>query len=155
MARSKPAGAVLYMDQVLAELAGQAPDAVVRGTPSAVHRARVATRRIGAAMQVMHPLAQESQWQLLGKALKLNALTQKFLGVLADNRRLSALPDIVRAFGAIAAAAPARWASLRATSSGSCAARSPSWGSRTSRASCTATSIRRTSSSARTITTCG
>lgn len=70
MARSKPAGAVLYMDQVLAELASQAPDAVLRGTPSAVHRARVATRRIGAAMQVMLPLAQEHQWELLGQALK-------------------------------------------------------------------------------------
>lgn len=33
-----------------------------------------------------------------------SALTKQFLGVLAQNRRLSALPDIVRAFGAIAAA---------------------------------------------------
>jgi F-type H+-transporting ATPase subunit delta len=31
-------------------------------------------------------------------------LTKKFLGVLADNRRLSALPDVIRAFAAIAAA---------------------------------------------------
>ncbi len=32
------------------------------------------------------------------------ALTKQFLGVLAQNRRLSALPDVVRAFAAIAAA---------------------------------------------------
>jgi F-type H+-transporting ATPase subunit delta len=36
--------------------------------------------------------------------LDLSALTKNFLGVLAANRRLSALPDIVRAFAAIAAA---------------------------------------------------
>ncbi len=36
--------------------------------------------------------------------LGLNELTQKFLGVLAGNRRLSALPDIIRAFQMIAAA---------------------------------------------------
>lgn len=37
--------------------------------------------------------------------LGLSELTRNFLGVLADNRRLQALPDIVRAFAAIAAAA--------------------------------------------------
>jgi len=37
--------------------------------------------------------------------LKLSPLTLKFLGVLAENRRLAKLPDIVRAFAAIAAAA--------------------------------------------------
>jgi len=37
--------------------------------------------------------------------LKLSALTRNFLGVLAANRRLAALPDIVRAFASIAAAA--------------------------------------------------
>jgi F-type H+-transporting ATPase subunit delta len=37
--------------------------------------------------------------------LGLGDITRKFLGVLAGNRRLSALPDIVRAFAAIAAAA--------------------------------------------------
>lgn len=37
--------------------------------------------------------------------LGLSPLTRQFLGVLAANRRLSALPDIVRAFAAIAAAA--------------------------------------------------
>ena len=36
--------------------------------------------------------------------LGLSALTRNFIGVLAANRRLSALPDIVRAFAAIAAA---------------------------------------------------
>ena len=42
----------------------------------------------------------ESVAHLLG----LSQLTQKFLAVLAKNRRLSALPDVVRAFRAIAAA---------------------------------------------------
>lgn len=37
--------------------------------------------------------------------LKLSGLTRNFLGVLAANRRLAALPDVVRAFTAIAAAA--------------------------------------------------
>ena len=37
--------------------------------------------------------------------LKLSALTRNFLGVLAANCRLAALPDIVRAFASIAAAA--------------------------------------------------
>lgn len=37
--------------------------------------------------------------------LGLAPLTKNFLGVLAGNRRLSALPDVVRAFSAIAAAA--------------------------------------------------
>lgn len=37
--------------------------------------------------------------------LKLSPLTRKFLGVLAQNRRLAALPEIVRAFATIAAAA--------------------------------------------------
>lgn len=36
--------------------------------------------------------------------LGLSALTKNFLGVLAGNRRLSALPEIIRAFAAIAAA---------------------------------------------------
>ncbi len=36
--------------------------------------------------------------------LGLGDLTKKFLGVLASNRRLSALPDMVRAFAQIAAA---------------------------------------------------
>ncbi|MBX3566006.1 MAG: F0F1 ATP synthase subunit delta [Sphingomonas sp.] len=37
-------------------------------------------------------------------SLKLDATTAKFLGVLADNRRLSQLPAIIRAFGQLAAA---------------------------------------------------
>lgn len=36
--------------------------------------------------------------------LGLSPITKNFLGVLAGNRRLAALPDIVRAFAAIAAA---------------------------------------------------
>ena len=41
----------------------------------------------------------------LGAHLQLSPLTQKFLGVLAHNRRLAALPQIVSAFAGIAAAA--------------------------------------------------
>lgn len=41
----------------------------------------------------------------VGKVLGLSALTQNFIGVLAGNRRLAVLPEIVRAFGTIAAAA--------------------------------------------------
>lgn len=41
----------------------------------------------------------------LAKAMKLSPLTTKFLGVLAGNGRLAALPDTIRAFGSIAAAA--------------------------------------------------
>ncbi len=37
--------------------------------------------------------------------LQLSTLTRNSLGVLAANRRLSALPDVIRAFAAIAAAA--------------------------------------------------
>ena len=41
----------------------------------------------------------------VGDLLKLSPLTKNFIGVLAGNRRLSALPKIVSAFAAIAAAA--------------------------------------------------
>jgi len=41
----------------------------------------------------------------LGAHLELASLTQQFLGVLAHNRRLSILPQIVTAFAGIAAAA--------------------------------------------------
>ncbi|MEP2734752.1 MAG: F0F1 ATP synthase subunit delta [Erythrobacter sp.] len=40
----------------------------------------------------------------VGKKLKLNKLTQNFIGVLAQNRRLSALPGMIAAFQTIAAA---------------------------------------------------
>ena len=41
----------------------------------------------------------------MAKLLKVSPLTAKFLGVLAANGRLAALPDVVRAFATIAAAA--------------------------------------------------
>lgn len=41
----------------------------------------------------------------VAELLKVSGLTRNFLGVLAANRRLAALPDVVRAFTAIAAAA--------------------------------------------------
>ena len=40
----------------------------------------------------------------VGGVLGLSVLTKNFIGVLAANRRLSALPEIVRAFATIAAA---------------------------------------------------
>jgi F-type H+-transporting ATPase subunit delta len=40
----------------------------------------------------------------LAKAMKLSPLTANFLGVLANNRRLAKLPDVIRAFRTIAAA---------------------------------------------------
>jgi F-type H+-transporting ATPase subunit delta len=48
--------------------------------------------------------AQAAAMAAIAKHLKLNALTANFLGVLANNRRLSALPGIIAAFKAIAAA---------------------------------------------------
>ncbi len=41
----------------------------------------------------------------VAKLLELSDVTKNFIGVLAANGRLSALPDIIRAFAAIAAAA--------------------------------------------------
>lgn len=48
--------------------------------------------------------AAEMALAAVGGAMGLGALTQKFLGTLAQNRRLSQLPGIIRAFRAIAAA---------------------------------------------------
>lgn len=42
--------------------------------------------------------------EAVATVLGLSALTKNFMGVLAANRRLSALPEIIRAFAAIAAA---------------------------------------------------
>ena len=46
----------------------------------------------------------EKAIEAVAKALKLDSLTAKFLGVLAENRRLAELPAMIRAFAAIAAA---------------------------------------------------
>ncbi len=40
----------------------------------------------------------------VGALLKLSPITQKFLGVVASNGRLASLPEVIRAFSAIAAA---------------------------------------------------
>ncbi len=48
--------------------------------------------------------AAASAMEAVGKLLKLAPLTRNFIGVLAANGRLSVLPEIVRAFGTIAAA---------------------------------------------------
>ncbi|APZ99411.1 F0F1 ATP synthase subunit delta [Sphingopyxis sp. QXT-31] len=41
--------------------------------------------------------------EAVAKAMKLDSLTTKFLGVLADNRRLADLPRMIDAYGAIVA----------------------------------------------------
>lgn len=73
--------------------------------------------KIGAAILALPDLAALIRNPRLGRdaaaqamvgiagALALSPLTRNFLGVLAANRRLSALPDMVRAFAAIAASA--------------------------------------------------
>ena len=48
--------------------------------------------------------AQGSAIEAVAGLLDLSQLTQRFLAVLATNRRLAALPGVIRAFGAIAAA---------------------------------------------------
>lgn len=48
--------------------------------------------------------AQGAAIESVAELLGLSQLTRNFLGVLAGNRRLSALPDMIRAFRAIAAA---------------------------------------------------
>lgn len=48
--------------------------------------------------------ASSQAMEAVAGVLGLSPLTKNFLGVLAGNRRLSALPEIIRAFAAIAAA---------------------------------------------------
>ena len=48
--------------------------------------------------------AQGAAIEGVARVLGLSQLTQKFLGTLAQNRRLGALPDMIRAFQTIAAA---------------------------------------------------
>ena len=60
-----------------------------------------------AALTTNPELARDVQGKAMAavaKKLKLSALTTKFLGVLAANRRLGKLPGIITAFKAIAAA---------------------------------------------------
>jgi F-type H+-transporting ATPase subunit delta len=73
--------------------------------------------KVGAAILAMPDLAGLIRNPRLGRddaakamegiaaALKVSPLTKNFLGVLAANRRLAALPEMVRAFAAIAASA--------------------------------------------------
>lgn len=61
-----------------------------------------------AALTTNPELARDVQGKAMAavaKKLKLSALTTNFIGVLAGNRRLAALPDVVRAFSTIATAA--------------------------------------------------
>ena len=68
--RRGQSGAVKYVDEVLAELTRQTPDAVTGGEVSAVHRGRVATRRMGAALEVLGDLVEPHQRQYMRKSLR-------------------------------------------------------------------------------------
>ncbi|WP_347301863.1 F0F1 ATP synthase subunit delta [Croceibacterium sp. TMG7-5b_MA50] len=48
--------------------------------------------------------ALRSVFDEIGETLEISGLTAGFLGTLAQNRRMDKLPEIIRAFGAIAAA---------------------------------------------------
>lgn len=63
-----------------------------RELSSLIHNPEISRSQLGA---VMGGIADH---------LQLSALTKNFLGVLAENRRVSKLPDIIRAFHTIAAA---------------------------------------------------
>ena len=80
--------------------------AAVEGDLDNIGQALVASSDFGALIRnpkVSREAAAQAM-NAVGGVLGLSPLTQNFLGVLAGNRRLSALPEIVRAFAAIAAA---------------------------------------------------
>lgn len=68
--KPKPAGAIEYVDSVLTELTQQSPRALMQGEPAGVHRARVATRRLAAAMAVLLPLMTDEHAAIVNKSLK-------------------------------------------------------------------------------------
>lgn len=67
---SRTPGAVQYVDEVLGELVHQTPRAISSGELTAVHRARVATRRLGAALTVLSPLIEDHELTVVKKALR-------------------------------------------------------------------------------------
>ena len=78
----------------------------VEGDLDNLGQALVASAEFGALIRnpkVSREAAGQAMDAVAG-VLGLSPLTKNFLGVLAGNRRLSALPEIVRAFAAIAAA---------------------------------------------------
>ena len=60
-------------------------------------------RGLIASPKVARSDAEKALWSV-SAIMGLSELTQNFLGVLAQNRRLSKLPDVIKAFHAIAAA---------------------------------------------------
>lgn len=85
-----PIGVVGYIDLVLAELTHQAPRALTQGEVEAVHRARVATRRLAAAISVCAPLMQERHVVLMAKAtrrIRRSVQTLRDLDVMREHLR--------------------------------------------------------------------
>lgn len=70
-----------YLHGVVEELLKQIPDATRHAQPQAVHRARVATRRLGAAIDITKPLLDASPRRNVEKTLKH---VRKALGRLRD-----------------------------------------------------------------------
>lgn len=87
-AANKNEGAIGYVDGVLGELTEQAPKALIVGEPKAVHRARVATRRMGAALEVCSPLVAKGPMKLMTRALRRirkSVQTLRDLDVMQDH----------------------------------------------------------------------
>lgn len=70
-----------YLDGVLKELLKHAPRAITHARPTSVHHARVATRRLGAGVKILHPLLPQESLEPFAKALKR---IRKSLGDLRD-----------------------------------------------------------------------
>jgi len=79
---------------------------VVEGDLDALGQAVVASPELGSLIRSPKVSSADATKAIaaVAKVMGLSEVTTSFLGVLAQNGRLSALPDIVRAFAAIAAA---------------------------------------------------
>ena len=79
---------------------------VVEGDLDALGQAVVASPELGSLIRSPKVSSADAAKAIaaVAQVMRLSEVTTNFLGVLAQNGRLSALPDIVRAFAAIAAA---------------------------------------------------
>ena len=79
---------------------------VVEGDLDALGQAVVASPELGSLIRSPKVSSADATKAIaaVAQVMGLSEVTTRFLGVLAQNGRLSALPDIVRAFAAIAAA---------------------------------------------------
>lgn len=106
MARNAVMGGVVgYVDGVMAELTQQAPSAIREGGEGAVHRARVATRRLGAALDVISPMVGREDLRLIRRSLKKIRQSVADLrdldvmqGHLDDREKRGVYPEICRRF---------------------------------------------------------